>query len=98
MNFANYVLYLIVINGAGISDCVFAEVIQECGVRFKCLDVYPYGRTVPLNIIRKHLPKLSAMTMRPHGSEFFWTGLQLDEFPLFDHLDTLLLDSINLRK
>lgn len=36
--------------------------------------------------------------MRPHGTDYFWQGLDLFSFPKFEKLDTLILDSFNLRK
>lgn len=45
-----------------------------------------------------YLPQLRALTMRPHAKEFFYNGISLNEFPPFENLDTLHLDSINLGK
>lgn len=65
-------------------------------MRLKCLDIYPYAKAAPLSLVQHYLPELTAMTMRPHATEFFWAGLDVPHFPDFKKLDTLLLDSINL--
>lgn len=82
-------------------DAAFVEEILRIVSRdrilhMKCLDVYPYSTSVPLELIHEALPDLNAMTLRPHGEGFFWDGLGLPEFPAFTILDTLVLDSVNL--
>ncbi|VDN38187.1 unnamed protein product [Gongylonema pulchrum] len=43
-------------------------------------------------------PDLTGMTMRPHGQEFFWSGLDMYTFPKFTKMDTLMLDGFNISK
>ncbi|VDO40426.1 unnamed protein product [Brugia timori] len=42
-------------------------------------------------------PDLTGMTMRPHGQEFFWSGLDMYSFPKFTKMDTLMLDGFNIK-
>uniref|UniRef100_A0A0M3IGD4 Beta-lactamase domain-containing protein n=1 Tax=Ascaris lumbricoides TaxID=6252 RepID=A0A0M3IGD4_ASCLU len=41
-------------------------------------------------------PELTGMTMRPHGQDYFWSGLDLTSFPSFEKMDTLMLDGFNI--
>uniref|UniRef100_A0A914YTX1 F-box domain-containing protein n=1 Tax=Panagrolaimus superbus TaxID=310955 RepID=A0A914YTX1_9BILA len=73
------------------------EKIAEIGVKTKCVDIFPYSKEVGIEVFYEQLPNLTAITMRPHGTDYFWQGLDLYSFPKFESLDTLVLDSFNLR-
>uniref|UniRef100_A0AC34F4Z5 F-box domain-containing protein n=1 Tax=Panagrolaimus sp. ES5 TaxID=591445 RepID=A0AC34F4Z5_9BILA len=73
------------------------EKIVEVGVKAKCVDIFPYSKDVGIEVFYEQLPNLTAITMRPHGTDYFWQGLDLYSFPKFENLDTLVLDSFNLR-
>ncbi|VDM95377.1 unnamed protein product [Thelazia callipaeda] len=83
------------------ADSIFAERIlrklKQAKVRMRCLDLYPYGTEKALKEAFSFFPELTGMTMRPHGQQFFWSGLNMDWFPTFSKLDTLLLDGFNIR-
>uniref|UniRef100_A0A914PHJ2 F-box domain-containing protein n=1 Tax=Panagrolaimus davidi TaxID=227884 RepID=A0A914PHJ2_9BILA len=72
------------------------EKIVEVGVKTKSVDIFPYSKEVGIDVFHELLPNLNAITMRPHGTDYFWQGLDLFSFPKFEKLDTLILDSFNL--
>uniref|UniRef100_A0A0N5B672 F-box domain-containing protein n=1 Tax=Strongyloides papillosus TaxID=174720 RepID=A0A0N5B672_STREA len=72
------------------------DCIKESKVKLRCLDVYPYSSDLGLSYIYDYLPDLTGMTMRPHGPQFFWSGLDVETFPNFAKMETLLLDSFNV--
>uniref|UniRef100_A0A0N4ZS89 F-box domain-containing protein n=1 Tax=Parastrongyloides trichosuri TaxID=131310 RepID=A0A0N4ZS89_PARTI len=72
------------------------DCIKESKVKLRCLDVYPYSSDLGLSYIYDYIPNLTGMTMRPHGPQFFWSGLDVETFPNFAKMETLLLDSFNV--
>lgn len=70
--------------------------LKDVNVKAKCVDIFPYSSRVELQYFYEYLPKLTGITMRPHGTDHFWDGLDLNYFPAFENLDTLILDSFNL--
>lgn len=72
------------------------EVLRGRGLRCRCLDLYPYGRQLPLRAVRELYPDLEALIIRPHGSEYFWSGMPFGDCPDFPNLDTLVLESLTL--
>lgn len=82
------------------SKPAFAKIVlqklEEVEVRTKCVDIFPYSSEVGIEHFHEHLPNLTGITMRPHGTTHFWKGLDITNFPNFQHLDTLIMDSFNL--
>ncbi|VDP16478.1 unnamed protein product [Soboliphyme baturini] len=72
------------------------KVLAGNNMKTKCLDLYPYDDVLPLNIVKKHFPDLEALILRPHSTEFFWTGMDMPYFPNFSHLKTLILENVTL--
>uniref|UniRef100_A0A914C0H5 F-box domain-containing protein n=1 Tax=Acrobeloides nanus TaxID=290746 RepID=A0A914C0H5_9BILA len=72
------------------------EKLKECEVKMRCIDIFPYSADVSIELFHEYLPNLTGITMRPHGTDYFWSGLNLNTFPAFEKLDTLILDSFNL--
>ncbi|KAH7728272.1 hypothetical protein AAVH_04516 [Aphelenchoides avenae] len=70
--------------------------LRDCGVRMRCVDIYPYSNEVGLELFHEYLPEVPGITMRPHGNDYFFSGLELNDFPKFQHVDTLHVDSFNL--
>lgn len=83
------------------ADAAFAgEVLRrlkEVKIRMRCLDLYPYHTEKALEQAFNSFPDLTGMTMRPHGQEFFWSGLDMYSFPKFTKMDTLMLDGFNIK-
>uniref|UniRef100_A0AC35TSH9 F-box domain-containing protein n=1 Tax=Rhabditophanes sp. KR3021 TaxID=114890 RepID=A0AC35TSH9_9BILA len=70
--------------------------LKESQIMIRCLDIYPYSDDVDTNVVHQYLPNLSGMSMRPHGAEFFWTGLDINEMPSFEGMESLLIENFNL--
>ncbi|KAI1724444.1 F-box domain protein [Ditylenchus destructor] len=72
------------------------EQLKNCNVRMRTVDIYPYADGVGIEHFEENLPNVTGITMRPHASKFFFSGISLKHFPNFLQLDTLRLDSISL--
>ncbi|KAI6191871.1 F-box domain-containing protein [Aphelenchoides bicaudatus] len=72
------------------------EKISTCNLKLHSLDAYPYSYSVGGSLIYEFLPNLKHIALRPHSSDYFFTGLDIDHFPNFKQLDSLNLDSFNL--
>ncbi|VBB29009.1 unnamed protein product [Acanthocheilonema viteae] len=70
--------------------------LKQAKIRMRCLDLYPYNTEKALEQAFSSFPDLTGMTMRPHGQEFFWSGLDMYSFPKFTKMDTLMLDGFNI--
>lgn len=83
------------------ADAIFAgkvlKKLKEAKIRMRCLDLYPYNTEKALEQAFSSFPDLTGMTMRPHGQEFFWSGLDMYSFPKFTKMDTLMLDGFNIK-
>uniref|UniRef100_A0A1I7X674 F-box domain-containing protein n=1 Tax=Heterorhabditis bacteriophora TaxID=37862 RepID=A0A1I7X674_HETBA len=73
-------------------------VSKNASSQMKSVDVFTYSASHILVYLHERLPCLEALTMRPHSSAFFWSGLDLPSFPAFSNLTTLIIDNYNLRK
>ncbi|KAI1716318.1 F-box domain protein [Ditylenchus destructor] len=72
------------------------EQLKNCNVRMRTVDIYPYSDDVGIEHLEEYIPNVTGITMRPHASKFFFSGISLDRFPNFSKLETLRLDSISL--
>lgn len=72
------------------------KTLADRNLRMRCLDLYPYGYTLPMHIVKERYPDVEALILRPHGADYFWNGMPFDEFPEFGALDSLILDSVTL--
>ncbi|CAG9539357.1 unnamed protein product [Cercopithifilaria johnstoni] len=83
------------------ADATFAgkvlRKLKQAKIRMRCLDLYPYNTEKALEQAFSSFPDLTGMTMRPHGQEFFWSGLDMCSFPKFTKMDTLMLDGFNIK-
>ncbi|KAM3727835.1 Methylmalonyl-CoA carboxyltransferase 5S subunit [Dirofilaria immitis] len=83
------------------ADAAFAgkvlRKLKQAKIRMRCLDLYPYNTEKALEQAFSSFPDLTGMTMRPHGQEFFWSGLDMYSFPKFTKMDTLMLDGFNIK-
>uniref|UniRef100_A0A915PXP1 F-box domain-containing protein n=1 Tax=Setaria digitata TaxID=48799 RepID=A0A915PXP1_9BILA len=83
------------------ADAAFAgkvlKKLKQAKIRMRCLDLYPYNTEKALEQAFISFPDLTGMTMRPHGQEFFWSGLDMYSFPKFTKMDTLMLDGFNIK-
>uniref|UniRef100_A0A1I7VG72 F-box domain-containing protein n=1 Tax=Loa loa TaxID=7209 RepID=A0A1I7VG72_LOALO len=83
------------------ADATFAgkvlKKLKQAKIRMRCLDLYPYNTEKALEQAFSSFPDLTGMTMRPHGQEFFWSGLDMYSFPKFTKMDTLMLDGFNIK-
>ncbi|VDK49953.1 unnamed protein product [Anisakis simplex] len=75
-----------------------SEMLKQMNIKMRCLDLYPYRAEKALYEAFSTFPDLTGMTMRPHGQDYFWTGLDLMSFPNFGKLDTLMLDGFNIHQ
>uniref|UniRef100_A0A8R1XRB0 F-box domain-containing protein n=1 Tax=Onchocerca volvulus TaxID=6282 RepID=A0A8R1XRB0_ONCVO len=83
------------------ADATFAgkvlKKLKQAKIRMRCLDLYPYNTEKALEQAFSSFPDLTGMTMRPHGQEYFWSGLDMYSFPKFTKMDTLMLDGFNIK-
>ncbi|KHN76169.1 hypothetical protein Tcan_05170 [Toxocara canis] len=73
------------------------KMLKQMNIKMRCLDLYPYRAEEALDEAFAAFPDLTGMTMRPHGQDYFWSGLDLTSFPRFGKMDTLMLDGFNIR-
>uniref|UniRef100_A0A0M3IGD3 F-box/LRR-repeat protein n=1 Tax=Ascaris lumbricoides TaxID=6252 RepID=A0A0M3IGD3_ASCLU len=73
------------------------KMLKQMNIKMRCLDLYPYRAEEALDEAFAAFPELTGMTMRPHGQDYFWSGLDLTSFPSFEKMDTLMLDGFNIR-
>uniref|UniRef100_A0A915I9K8 Uncharacterized protein n=1 Tax=Romanomermis culicivorax TaxID=13658 RepID=A0A915I9K8_ROMCU len=73
------------------------EILSEKCFKFHCLDLYPFNAHLPLRKLFVRYPDLHALTLKPHGAEYFWNGMPLSHFPEDSRkLESLIIDSINI--
>ncbi|VDM46418.1 unnamed protein product [Toxocara canis] len=72
------------------------KMLKQMNIKMRCLDLYPYRAEEALDEAFAAFPDLTGMTMRPHGQDYFWSGLDLTSFPRFGKMDTLMLDGFNI--
>uniref|UniRef100_A0A9J2PVF9 F-box domain-containing protein n=1 Tax=Ascaris lumbricoides TaxID=6252 RepID=A0A9J2PVF9_ASCLU len=72
------------------------KMLKQMNIKMRCLDLYPYRAEEALDEAFAAFPELTGMTMRPHGQDYFWSGLDLTSFPSFEKMDTLMLDGFNI--
>lgn len=70
--------------------------LADRNMQMRCLDLYPYGNVLPMQIVKNYYPNLEALILRPHGPDYFWTGMPFSDFPDFPRMDSLVLDSVTL--
>ena len=82
-------------------DKNFSEILSSMPLSIRNVDLYPYSGIVPLTTIASHLPDVSTMVIRPHGTTYFYEALPITDVPDWNkmaNLTTVSFDSISFRE